>query len=125
MITTKSGICILVHTLYYIGKNTGSGRKKKRNKGFYPGLLLFGIHDHCTPGLISEIGATVAAACSFEEAKDTLFRNGIEVDVKTIRDLAYRMAQRARALQQASVINYGEDLQGLRVASVAGRSLIY
>ena len=115
VITTKSGICILVHTLYYIGKKKGGVRKKKRNKGFYPGLLLLGIYDHCTPGLISEIGATVAAACSFEEAKDTLLRNGIELDVKTIRDLAYRMAQRARALQQAGVINYGENLQGRRV----------
>ncbi|OQY08552.1 MAG: hypothetical protein B6I22_00005 [Desulfobacteraceae bacterium 4572_123] len=65
--------------------------------------------------MISEIGATVAAACSFEEAKDTLLRNGIELDVKTIRDLAYRMAQRARELQQANVINYRENLQGRRV----------
>ncbi len=114
-VTTKSGICILINTLYFTTSKKGKGRKKKRNRGLYPGLLLLGIHDHCTPMLISEIGETVACVGSFEEARDTLARQGVELDVKTIRDIAYRMAKRARAIQQVDALNYGEDLQGRRV----------
>jgi len=114
-IITESGICILISTLYFTTKKKGKGRKMKRNKGLYPALLLLGIHDRCTPMLISEIGETVATVGSFEEAKGALSRRGVELDVKTIRDIAYRMAQRARAIQQAGALDYKEDLHGRRV----------
>ncbi len=114
-ITTESGICILISTLYFTTKKGGKGRKKKCNKGLYPALLLLGINNRCTPMLISELGETVATVGSFEEAKDTLSRRGVEFDVKTIRDIAYRMAQRARAIQQAGTFDYGENLNGRRV----------
>jgi len=114
-VTTMSGISILVYTGYFTGKPRIRGRQAKRGKGVYPGLLILGIHDHCTPGLTSEVGATVAASCSFEEAKDTLSRRGIDLDPKTIRNLSYRMAQRVRLLQQAGQFDFGEDLQGRRV----------
>jgi len=114
-VTTMSGICILVYTSYFTGKSRIRGRQAKRGKGVYPGLLLLGIHDHCTPGLTSEVGVTVAASCSFEEAKDTLRRRGIDLNPKTIQNLSYRMAQRARLLQQSGQFDFGEDLQGRRV----------
>jgi len=114
-ITTKSGIVVKVTTVYYTSKKKGKGRKKKRNAGLYPGLLLLGVHDRCTPGLISEIGQTVASLGSFEEARHALAGQGVVLDVKTISDIAYRMAARARALQKSDGADYTINLQGRRV----------
>jgi hypothetical protein len=112
-IMTESGIIVKVTVVYYTTKKKGRG--KKRNAGLYPGLLLLGIYDRCTPGLISEIGQTVAALGSFEEAQQALANQGVVLDVKTISDIAYRMAARARQLQHADAATYGDNLQGQRV----------
>jgi hypothetical protein len=43
-----------------------------RAKGYYPGLILLGIHDGCTAELASEISMACAALSSFEEARQCL-----------------------------------------------------
>ena len=114
-ITTLLGIRICLFVAYYSGKPQNRGRKRKRGKGFYPGLLLLGIYDRCTPAFSSEIGQTVASAGSFEEARCCLSRRGIVLDVKTIRNIAYQYTQRVRTIQQADGVTYDADVAGRKV----------
>ncbi|MBC2696513.1 MAG: hypothetical protein HF982_14805 [Desulfobacteraceae bacterium] len=74
-----------------------------------------GIHDHCTPGLASEIAMTAAAMDSFEEAQANLSQQGIFLNVKTIQTIVYKYAQRARLMQKAGTVVYDVSLRGRRV----------
>ncbi|MBW1759811.1 MAG: hypothetical protein JRI88_05775 [Deltaproteobacteria bacterium] len=114
-IQTKGGACIQVRVRYY--RRTCDRQNGKRYKGVYAGLVLFGIHDRCTPGLTSMVSAWSALLSSFEEVRQVLCDHGIMLDVKVIRKLAYRYAERARAVQQAGrmPLDEKENLQGRRV----------
>lgn len=72
-----------------------------RSKGYYPGLILLGIHDGCTPELASEISMACAALSSFEEAQHMLESRGCCLDIKTIRNIMKRFSARARISQEA------------------------
>jgi len=112
-ITTISGVEIVVWVRYYVKK--GGHRRRKKNRGVYPALLLLGLQNHCTPKLASEIGALAAAMSSYAEVQATLQRQGIRFDDNTIRNLVHRLAQRARAIQQQGLTDYGIPLSGKRL----------
>ncbi len=78
-------------------------------------LVLWGVHDRCTAGTVSEISKLVAMLGSLEEVKQVLSDRGQPLDLKTIRALAYRFATRARAAQRAGSLNWGETVAGRRV----------
>ena len=111
-VRTRGGITIELFPRYY--RRSCDRRKGKRYKGMYAGLLLLGIHDQCTPGLAAMVSAYSALLSSFEEVRQVLCDHGITLDVKVIRKLAYRYAERGRAAQQAGQIPLNEDdaLQG-------------
>ena len=79
---------------------------KKRKKGLYPGLYLLGIHDHCTPGLASDISIASAALCSYEEAMHMLESRGCCLNIKPIRNALKRFAARGRLDQQNDRIDF-------------------
>ena len=54
-IFTLGGFWITVRARYYC--RAGDRRRGKRYKGVYGGLVLLGIHDHCTPGLAATVSA--------------------------------------------------------------------
>src|SRR5213075_1791087 len=81
----------------------------------YPMLLLWGVHDHCTAAVVSEISKLVAMLGSLEEVEQVLSDRGRPLDFKTIRTIAYRFAARARAAQRAGSLNWGETVAGRRV----------
>ena len=110
-ITLRCGVTIIVSIPYYVGKK----KHKKRGNGLYPGLVILGIHDHCTPGLASEIAMTAAAMDSFEEAQANLSQQGIFLNVKTIQNIVYKYAQRARLMQKAGSVVYDVSLRDRRV----------
>ncbi len=114
-VQTRGGITIELFPRYY--RRPCDRRKGKRYKGVYAGLLLLGIHDQCTPGLAAMVSAYSALLSSFEEVRQVLCDHGITLDVKVIRKLAYRYAERGRAAQQAGQIplNDEDSLQGRRV----------
>lgn len=114
-IQTRGGITIELFPRYY--RRSCDRRKGKRYKGVYAGLLLLGIHDQCTPGLAAMVSAYSALLSSFEEVRQVFCDHGITLDVKVIRKLAYRYAERGRAAQQAGQIPLNEEdsLQGRRV----------
>ena len=112
VITLRCGVAVVVSVAYYVGIKK---KHKKRGNGLYPGLVMLGIHDHCTPGLASEIAMTVSAMDSFEEAQANLSQRGIFLNVKTIQRIVYKWAQRTRLIQKAGTVTYGVSLKGRRV----------
>ena len=114
-ILTAGGLRIEVKVRYY--RRACHRRNNKRHKGVYGGLILLGIHDRCTPGLAAMVSAWSALLSSFEEVRQVLLEQGVVLGVKVIRKLAYRFADRARALQQAGHIplSSDENLSGRRV----------
>ena len=111
----SGGTVIPIKAAYY-ARNCD---KNKRNKGFYPALCLLGIHDRCTPGLISEVSLLSAALCSLEEAKKMLDSRGISLNIKTIRNIVKRFAARARLAQENDVSLVNDDAE-----TVKGRKVV-
>ncbi len=114
-IHTSGNSLIQVRVRYY--RRSCDRRKGKRYKGVYGGLVVLGIHDRCTPRLAAMVSAWSALLSSFEEVRQVLLEQGVIIGVKVIRKIAYRYADRARAVQQAGQIPLGENdnLQGCRV----------
>ena len=117
------GTPVTIITTYYRQKSDleklkgRKGRKgRKDRKGFYPRLLLLGIHDRCTPALCSRASLFATAACSLEEAQrlmNTLY--GFWLDIKTIRMICRRFAMRARAAFKAGEIPLEAEFKGRHV----------
>lgn len=107
------GTLVAITATYFHQK---SDKKSRKGKGFYPKLLLLGIHDKCTPALSSRTSLFATAACSFEEAKrlmGTLYR--FSLSINTIRTIAKRFAMRARMCFEADDVPLGEEFKGKRV----------
>jgi hypothetical protein len=98
-----------IFVAYY---SRGQHRSGKRCKGFYPALLLLGLHDHCSPLLASEAGQLVALLGSFVEAQRLLKQRGCLLSVNTLRRVTYRYAARARLALKANKAVGPEGLQG-------------
>jgi len=111
-IRTVSGLCITVRARYY---RRPCMRRQGRRSGIYAGLVLLGIHEHCTPWLGALVSAWAALLSSFEEVHQVLGEHGIVLGVKGVRQLAYRYAERARVLQRANALGPGETVAGRRV----------
>jgi len=112
---TAYGFQIELRARYY--RRTCDRLKNKRYKGVYPGLILLGIHERCTPRLASIASSWAALLCSFDEVRQVLREQGIQLGEKVIRKLAYRYAERARIMQQTQQLplSEGDNLQGRRV----------
>jgi hypothetical protein len=106
------GEAVAIQVAYY---RTGSRRAGSRGKGLYPGLVLLGIHDRCTPGLASEVSLLATALSSFEEAARMLQERGIQMDAKTVRLISYRYAERARLRLSSETTSWPVSGAGRRV----------
>lgn len=107
------GTLVTIEATYYHQK---SDSRQRSRKGFYPKLILLGIHDGCTPTLCSRASLFATAACSLKEAQQlmgTLY--GFRLDVKTIRIICKRFAMRARVSFQAETTLIEEEFRGKRV----------
>ena len=112
-VKTINGTVIELKVRYYRRKS--NRRKGKRYPIVYAGLIVLGIHDHCTPGCASQVSQLTAMLASLDEAQAVLQDHGFSLNKKTIRDIAYRMAQRARVAQQLKHSLFTEHLTGKRV----------
>ena len=112
---TSCGFEISVRVSYFTRKARRWG-KKKRYPGLYPGLLVLGIHERCTPGLASEISLLAGMLGSLEEARQVLAERAIELNIKVVRRIAYRFAERARTAQRVLESDFGPGVGGRRVA---------
>ncbi len=111
---TCCGFEISVRVSYFTRK--GNRRGKRRYPGLYPGLLILGIHERCTPALASEISLLAGMLGSLEEARQVLAERGIELNIKVVRRIAYRFAERARTAQRVMELDFGAGVAGRRVA---------
>jgi len=110
----SGGTQLPIHATYWSRKRAAG----KRGKGLYPELYFLGIHDHCSPFLVSEVAKAATALCSFEEARHMLETRGCPLDIKTIRRITKHFAARARAGQKAEdvvEILRSENLQGRKI----------
>ena len=80
--------------------------------GLYPALVVLGIYDRCTPKLASDASRAVAMLGSLAEAQAQLRSEGIALDIKTLRSIAYRYAARARAAQQSAACGLLDRVTG-------------
>ena len=109
------GEAVAIKTGYY--SQAGKKRGKKKRPGLYPGLILLGIHERCSPALISEVSKLSAALSSFEEVEQVLADRGFKIDDKTIRAIAMSFAQRVKMAQSA-------DEEGSFIETVEGRRVV-
>jgi hypothetical protein len=111
---TSFGFEVTVRVSYFTRKASRWG--KKRYPGLYPGLLVLGIHERCTPGLAAEISLLAGMLGSLEEARQVLAERGIDLNIKVVRRIAYRFAERARTAQRLMEMDFGSGVAGRRVA---------
>jgi hypothetical protein len=73
------------------------------------------MYDRCTPALASEVSLLAARLGSLNEAQDVLAARGVELDMKTVRLIAYRYAARARLEPQIDKAAFKDTVAGRRV----------
>src|SRR6266850_7340125 len=112
-VRTAQGDTVPVRVTY--DRRTGQRRAGKRSAGVYAGLVVLGIYDRCTPALASEVSLLAAMLGSLDEAQDVLAARGVELDMKTVRLIAYRYAARARLVQQAETTAFEDTVAARRV----------
>src|SRR6266498_787823 len=113
LIRTAQGLAVPVRVTYY--RRKGQRRAGKRSAGVYAGLVVLGIYNRCTPALAAEVSLFAAMLGSLDEAQDVLAARGVELDMKTVRLIAYRYAARARLVQQAETTAFEDTVAGRRV----------
>jgi hypothetical protein len=116
-VRTYRGVIVPIKLTYYRRKI--KRRRSKRYPGVYPGLVLLGIHERCTPALSSEISMLVSALSSLEETQKILLEWGLDFNTKTLRTIAYRYVRRAKTVQQVSSFSLGETVAHRRVVVAA------
>ncbi len=112
-VRTSQGLMVPVWVTYY--RRKGQRRAGKRYAGVYAGLVLLGIYDRCTPALAAEVSLFAAMLGSLDEAQAVLADQGVELDIKTVRTIAYRYAARARLEQQVDHAAFTDSVAGRRV----------
>src|SRR6266704_1814209 len=120
-IRTAQGDTMPVRVSY--DRRKGRKRGAKRSAGVYAGLVMLGIYDRCTPGLVAEVSLLAAMLGSLQEAKDVLANRGVELDTKAVRRIAYRYAARARLVPQVEHTAFEDTVAGRRavISSDGGR----
>jgi hypothetical protein len=111
-VTIRTARGALTIRVTYYSRNCDRSRE---HKGLYPLLLAWGVQDGCTLGWASEVSKLVAVLGSLEEAEQFLEERGQGLSINTIRGIAYRFAAKARAIQRAGLLDWGEGVLGRRV----------
>jgi hypothetical protein len=73
------------------------------------------MYDRCTPALAAEVSLLAAMLGSLHEAQNVLADGGVDLDIKTVRTIAYHYAARARLVQQVERTTFADTVAGRRV----------
>jgi hypothetical protein len=113
LIRTGRGVCVPVLVTYYCRR--GVAAINRRSRGLFAALVILGIHNRCTPSLISLVSALAAILGSLSEASNVLAQIGISMTTKVVRRIAYCVAERARKAWESGNYSLPETLAGRRV----------
>ncbi len=114
-VRTASGYEIWIRARYF--RRAGRRSGKRRWRGFYLGLLLLGINEHCSPRFAAEVSLLAAMLGSLAEARDVLAERGMRIDIKVLRRITYRFSERARLTQRFKGLGFDENVAGRRVVA--------
>jgi hypothetical protein len=83
----------------------GAKRQSRREggAGLHPVLLWLGFEERLSPATYSEVARQTVLAGSYDEAREGLARQGLELDVSTMTSAAVRVGQKALELRDASI----------------------
>jgi RNase P/RNase MRP subunit p29 len=108
----SGGESVKIKSAYYSAKKPN---RRKPITGFYPGQVLLGIYQGCSPEFSSEISEMAVLANSLQEASKALIGRGIELSAEAVRAIAYRTAERAKLVNKSESFKFEESLKGKKV----------
>ena len=116
------GLVMWVASLYCEPRKRLDRRPGDEVSGLYVELAQFGFGKGITPGLESRVARQAALCPSLESAQLELRRNGLKLDVKTVRRITYqcgasllRLRKQQLLLWREGKLPAGTELRGLRV----------
>ncbi len=116
------GLLIWVASVYCAPRK-GSRITAEEVSGLYIELAQFGCGKGITPGLESRVARQAALCPSLELARQELERDGVTLDVKTVRRIAYQCGNGLLSLRKhqlrlwrAGQLPAGDELRGQRVS---------
>jgi hypothetical protein len=117
------GLLVWVTSLYCAPRRRRTGSREENVPGLYVELAQFGFGKGCTPGLQSRVARQAALCPSLQLAQQELERDGVKLDVKTVRRIAHQCGQGLLALRTHELVEWragklaaGRELAGQRVA---------
>jgi hypothetical protein len=117
------GLLMWVTSLYCGPRSSRRRGPEEKVPGVYVELAQFGFGKGCTPGLQSKVARQAALCPSLQFAQQELEREGVSLDVKTVRRIAgqcgaglLRLRKRELLLWRAGQLPAGGELAGKRVS---------
>lgn len=116
------GLVIWVASLYCAPRRKLLGRGEKNVPGLHIELAPFGFGKGCSPALESRVARQAALCPSMQMARQELDRNGLKMDVKTVRRIAEQCGEGLLVLRREELLQWregtlpaGVELHGKRV----------
>jgi hypothetical protein len=117
------GLLMWVTSLYCAPRKRWFGRADEKMPGLYVELAQFGFGKGCTPGLQSKVSRQAALCPSLQFAQQELERDGMRLNVKTVRRLTnqcgeglLRLRTQELELWRVGKLPAGAELTGKRVS---------
>jgi hypothetical protein len=117
------GLLMWVTSLYCAPRSSRCRVRDEKVPGVYVELTQFGFGKGCTPGLQSKVARQAALCPSLQFAQQELERDGVQLDVKTVRRIAgqcgeglLRLRTHELLLWREGKLPAGNELVGKRVS---------
>jgi len=117
------GLVMWVTSLYCAPRSSRRSASQEKVPGVYVELTQFGFGKGCTPALQSKVARQAALCPSLQFAQQELARDGVQLDVKTVRRIAsqcgeglLRLRMRELLLWREGKLPAGSELVGKRVS---------
>lgn len=117
------GLVMWVASLYCEPRKRIFGRSDETVPGQYIELAQFGFGKGVSPGLESRVARQAVICSSLELARQELERNGLKMNVKTVRRITYQCGENLLQLRKRELMLWrdnqlpaGDELKGIRVS---------
>lgn len=117
------GLVMWITSLYCEPRKRIFGRSEETVPGQYIELAQFGFGKGISPGLESRVARQAILSPSLDLARQELVRNGLTMDVKTVRRITYQCGEGLLQLRKRELMLWrdnrlpaGDELKGKRVS---------